>query len=44
MMLTYKAMYKYLDDVVHGQVFDFPGAITEGRNLKDARQMLIDNN
>ncbi len=40
MMLVYKAMYKYLDKTVFGQVLDFPGALTEGRNLKHAREML----
>lgn len=39
-MLTYKAMYKFLDDGVHGEVLDFPGAITCGRNLDEARRLL----
>jgi predicted RNase H-like HicB family nuclease len=39
-MLTYKAMYKYLDDGVHAEVLDFPGVITFGRDLEDARRML----
>jgi predicted RNase H-like HicB family nuclease len=39
-MLTYKAMYKYLDDGVHAEVLDFPGAITFGANLEEARLML----
>ena len=39
-MLTYKAMYKFLDDGVHGEVLDFPGAITAGRNLEEARRLL----
>ena len=26
-MLTYKAMYKYLDEGVHAEVLDFPGVI-----------------
>jgi predicted RNase H-like HicB family nuclease len=39
-MLTYKAMYKFLDQGVHGEVLDFPGVITCGENLKDARRLL----
>jgi hypothetical protein len=39
-MLTYKAMYKFLDDGVHGEVIDFPGAITCGANLEEARRLL----
>lgn len=39
-MLTYKAMYKYLDDGVHGEVLDFPGVITCGANLEQARRLL----
>jgi predicted RNase H-like HicB family nuclease len=39
-MLTYKAMYKFLDDGVHAEVIDFPGAISFGRDLDDARRML----
>lgn len=39
-MLTYKAMYKFLDDGVHGEVLDFPGAITCGRDLDEARESL----
>jgi predicted RNase H-like HicB family nuclease len=39
-MLTYKAMYKFLDQGVHAEVLDFPGAITFGRNLEEARRML----
>lgn len=39
-MLTYKAMYKFLDDAVHAEVLDFPGAITCGRDLDHARQLL----
>ena len=27
-MLTYKAMYKLLDEGVHAEVLDFPGVIT----------------
>lgn len=39
-MLTYKAMYKYLDNAVHARVLDFPGAISFGTDLEDARRML----
>lgn len=39
-MLTYKAMYKYVDSGVHAEVLDFPGAITFGRDLDDARERL----
>ena len=33
-MLTYKAMYKYLDEGVHAEVLDFPGVISFGKNLE----------
>lgn len=39
-MLTYKAMYKFLDDGVHGEVLDFPGVITCGKSLNEARRLL----
>lgn len=40
-MLVYKAMYKFLPDgAVHAQVLDFPGAITCGKNLDEARKLL----
>jgi predicted RNase H-like HicB family nuclease len=39
-MITYRAMYKFLDDGVHAEVLDFPGAITCGRDLDEARQLL----
>ena len=39
-MLTYKAMYKFLDEGVHSEVLDFPGAITFAANLEEARRML----
>ena len=39
-MLTYKAMYKFLPDGVHGEVLDFPGAITSGRDINEARTLL----
>ncbi len=39
-MLTYKAMYKYLDEGVHGEVLDFPSVITFGETLEEARRLL----
>jgi predicted RNase H-like HicB family nuclease len=40
-MLTYKAMYKYVESGVHGEVLDFPGVITFGRSLDEARKLLV---
>jgi predicted RNase H-like HicB family nuclease len=39
-MLTYKAIYRYEDDGVHAEVVDFPGVITCGRDLEEARNQL----
>ncbi|HYT88605.1 MAG TPA: type II toxin-antitoxin system HicB family antitoxin [Gemmataceae bacterium] len=39
-MLTYKAMYKYIAEGVHAEVLDFPGAISFGADLAEARRML----
>lgn len=39
-MLAYKAMYKYLEEGVHAEVLDFPGVITWGTDLKQARFLL----
>jgi predicted RNase H-like HicB family nuclease len=39
-MLTYKAMYKFLGANVHGEVLDFPGVITCGADLAEARRLL----
>lgn len=39
-MITYKAMYKYLDEGVHAEVLDFPGVITFGKNLEEASRLL----
>lgn len=39
-MLVYKAMYKFLPDGVHGEVLDFPGAITCGKDLDETRHLL----
>lgn len=39
-MLTYKSMYKFEADGVHGEVLDFPGVITCGKDLEEARVLL----
>ena len=39
-MLTYKAMYKFLEHSVHAEVVDFPGTIPVGDNLQEARRLL----
>jgi len=39
-VVTYRAMYKYLDDGVHAEVLDFPGVISCGSGLEEARRML----
>jgi predicted RNase H-like HicB family nuclease len=39
-MITYKAMYKYLDKGVHAEALDFPGVIAFGDNLEEARRLL----
>ncbi len=39
-MLSYKAMYKFLDDGVHAEVLDFPGVITCAATLDEARRSL----
>ena len=39
-MLTYKAMYKFLDEGIHAEVLDFPGVITWATNLEEARRLL----
>ena len=39
-MLTYKALYKFLDYGVHAEVLDFPGTITCGATLEEARRLL----
>lgn len=39
-MVTYKAIYKFADPGVHGEVLDFPGTITHGSNLDEARRLL----
>ena len=39
-MLVYKAMYKYLKEGVHAEVLDFPGVISWGPDLEQARGLL----
>ena len=39
-MLVYKAMFKYLDEGAHAETLDFPGAISRGADLEEARLML----
>jgi predicted RNase H-like HicB family nuclease len=39
-MLTYKAMYKYVHGGVHAEILDFPGVISFGADLAEARRML----
>jgi predicted RNase H-like HicB family nuclease len=39
-MLTYKAMYKFVPGAVHAEVLDFPGAISSGATLDEAREQL----
>ncbi len=39
-MITYRAMYKFFDDGVHAEVLDFPGVISAGQNLEEARHLL----
>lgn len=39
-MVTYRAMYKFLDGAVHAEVLDFAGVISCGRDLDEARRLL----
>jgi predicted RNase H-like HicB family nuclease len=39
-MLTYKAMYKFLDNGVHAEVLEFPGVISFGTSHEEARSSL----
>jgi predicted RNase H-like HicB family nuclease len=39
-MLTYKAMYRFLESGVHAEVLDFAGVITCGATLEEARHLL----
>lgn len=39
-MLTYKAMYKDVEGGVYAEVLDFPGTISFGKDLNEARTNL----
>src|SRR5208337_3793264 len=39
-MLTYKAMFKFVQDGVHAEILDFPGVITFGASHEEARRLL----
>jgi hypothetical protein len=39
-MLTYKAAYQFVEGGVHAHVLDFPGTITCGADLIEARRLL----
>src|SRR5262249_31092618 len=39
-MLTYKAAYQFVEGGIHAHVIDFPGAITCGADLGEARRLL----
>jgi predicted RNase H-like HicB family nuclease len=39
-MLTYKAMFNFVEDGVHAEVLDFPGGITFGKSQEEARRLL----
>ena len=41
-MFTYKAVYKFLDDGIHGEVLDFAGVITCGKTLDETSLLLSD--
>ena len=41
-MLTYKAAYKKSDDIFLGEVLDFPGTVSYGETLDEARKSLAD--
>ena len=41
-MITYTAGYKIDPDGVHAEVFDFPGVLTCGADLTEARALLAD--
>ena len=42
-MLTYKAYFAHVeDDWVHAQVLDFPGVLTCGKSVGEARELLAD--
>lgn len=39
-MLTYRSAYKFQPDGVHGEVLDFPGVLTCGQGIEEARHLL----
>lgn len=39
-MLTYKAAYKWADGIVLGEVLDFPGTVSFGHTIDEARSNL----
>lgn len=39
-MLTCKAMFKFCDDGVHVEALDFPGVISCGKDIDEARSMI----
>ena len=39
-MLSYKAAYVTIPEGIHAEVVDFPGVITFGKDLDEARRML----
>ena len=39
-MLTYKSAYRFSIDGVHGEVLDFPGVITCGKDIEETRMLL----
>jgi predicted RNase H-like HicB family nuclease len=41
-MITYKAAYKLTEDVYLGEVLDFPGTVSCGETLDEARKNLAD--
>lgn len=38
--MTYRAMYKYLEEGIHAEVLDFPGVITCAADIEEARRLL----
>ena len=39
-MITYRAMYKFVDGGVHAEVLDFPGVISCASDIESARRLL----
>ncbi len=39
-MLTYRASFRWVENCVAAEVLDFPGVITFGHDLEEARRML----